>query len=72
MDDFFAQKRIAIVLIPEPIIPAIRDSKRNLENRLGTKELKKLIIEGNIIYPVIPPRKPIIQNIRTIRYLFIV
>jgi hypothetical protein len=72
LDDFFAQKRIAIVLIPEPIIPAIRDSKRNLENRFGTNELKKLIIVGKIIYPVIPPRKPIIQNIRTIRYLFIV
>jgi len=66
LDDFFAQKRIAIVLIPEPIIPASRDSKRNLENRFGTIELKILIIEGNIIYPVIPPRKPIIQNIRNI------
>ncbi len=70
-DDLFAQKRIAIVLIPEPIIPAIKDSKRNLENKFGTKELKKFIIEGKIIYAIIPPRKPTIQNIRTIKYLFI-
>jgi hypothetical protein len=43
-----AQNRIAIVLIPEPIIPAINASKKNFEKILGMKDLKKLSIEGKI------------------------
>ncbi len=34
--------------MPEPIIPAIKASKKNLEKRFGIKVLKKLIIEGKI------------------------
>jgi hypothetical protein len=43
-----AQNRIAIVLIPDPIIPATKASKKNFEKRLGIKDLKKLSIEGRI------------------------
>lgn len=32
---------MAIVLIPEPIIPATKASKKYFENRFGTNELKK-------------------------------
>ncbi len=37
-----------MVLNPDPIIPAIRASKKYLENKLGMKELKKFVIDGNI------------------------
>jgi len=37
-----------MVLNPEPIIPAIKASKKYLENRLGMKELKKFNIDGKI------------------------
>jgi hypothetical protein len=40
-EDLFAQYRIAIVLIPDPITPAISASKKYFENRLGIKVLKK-------------------------------
>jgi len=35
-----------MVLNPDPIIPAIRASKKYLENKLGMKELKKFVIDG--------------------------
>jgi hypothetical protein len=45
-EDLLAQYSTAMVLNPDPIIPAIKASKKYLENRLGTKELKKFIIDG--------------------------
>jgi hypothetical protein len=44
----FAQYNTAIVLNPEPIIPASNASKKYLENRLGTIVLKKFMINGSI------------------------
>jgi len=37
-----------MVLKPDPIIPAIRASKKYLENKLGKKELKKFNSDGKI------------------------
>jgi len=48
LDDLLAHKRITTVLIPEPIIPAINASKKNLDNILGIKGLKKLTMKGKI------------------------
>ena len=45
-EDLFAQYKIAIVLIPDPITPAIRASKKYFENKLGINVLKKLIKKG--------------------------
>ena len=45
-EDLFIQYKIAIVLIPDPIIPAIMASNEYLENMLGINVLKKLIKKG--------------------------
>ncbi|WP_172602359.1 hypothetical protein [Candidatus Nitrosocosmicus franklandus] len=45
-EDLFAQNKMAIVLIPDPITPAIRASKKYFENKLGINVLKKLIKTG--------------------------
>jgi hypothetical protein len=45
-DDLLTQNNTAMVLNPDPIIPAIKASKKYLENKLGMKELKKFIIDG--------------------------
>ncbi|WP_458747235.1 hypothetical protein [Candidatus Nitrosocosmicus sp. T] len=45
-DDLLTQYSTAMVLNPDPIIPAIKASKKYLENKLGMKELKKFIIDG--------------------------
>ena len=37
-----------MVVNADPIIPAIRASKKYLENRLGRKELNKFNIDGKI------------------------
>jgi hypothetical protein len=37
-----------MVLNPDPIIPAIRASKKYRENKFGMKELKKFNIDGKI------------------------
>lgn len=45
-EDLLTQYSTAMVLNPDPIIPAIKASKKYLENKFGTKELKKFIIDG--------------------------
>ena len=45
-EDLFIQYKIAIVVMPDPITPAISASKEYFENKLGINELKKLIIMG--------------------------
>lgn len=45
-EDLFAQNKMAIVLIPDPITPAIRASKKYFENKFGINVLKKLIKTG--------------------------
>lgn len=60
-----------MVLMPEPIIPAIRASIKYFENKLGMKELKKLNIGGRIEYMNIPPINPKIPNIKIMNDLFI-
>lgn len=62
---------IAIVLIPEPIKPAINASKKNLDNMFGINDLKKLTMKGRIKYPAIPPTNPKDQNIRIVKSLLI-
>jgi hypothetical protein len=37
-----------MVLNPDPIIPAIRASKKYRENKFGRKELKKFKIDGKV------------------------
>jgi hypothetical protein len=44
----FAQYKTAIVLNPDPIIPASKASKKYLEKRLGIIVLKKFVINGSI------------------------
>jgi hypothetical protein len=46
LEDLFAQYRIAIVLIPDPITPAMIASKKYFENKLGIKVLKKFVMDG--------------------------
>lgn len=45
-EDLLTQYSTARVLNPDPIIPAIKASKKYLENKLGMTELKKFIIDG--------------------------
>jgi hypothetical protein len=72
LDDLPAQKRIATVLIPEPIIPAINASRKNLVKRFGINDLIKLDMKGRIKYAINPPINPNNQNINTNRILFII
>jgi hypothetical protein len=72
LDDLPAQKRIATVLIPEPIIPAINASRKNLVKRFGINDLIKLDMKGRIKYDINPPINPNNQNINTNRILFII
>jgi hypothetical protein len=72
LEDLPAQKRIATVLIPEPIIPAINASRKNLVKRFGINDLIKLDIKGKIKYAINPPINPNNQNINTNRNLFII
>jgi hypothetical protein len=72
LDDLPDQKRIATVLIPEPIIPAINASRKNLVKRFGIHDLIKLDMKGRIKYAINPPINPNNQNINTNRNLFII